>query len=51
MKIQEKTVAVDSLVLVGRRRNWIPGRLAVWMFLAGFYDIWPINKIIWEKQR
>lgn len=38
----------EDLVRLGRRRNYFPGRLACWMFLAGFYKIWPINHIVWE---
>ena len=41
-------IPTNNLVLRGRRRAWIPGRVACWLFLLGFWRIWPINHLIWE---
>lgn len=40
---------IEDLKLVGRRRKYFPGRLACWLFMWGFFEVWPINVIVWEK--
>jgi hypothetical protein len=45
----KQSFPVEDLKVVGRRRNWIPGKLAVCVFLLRMSDIWPFNHI-WETQ-
>lgn len=50
--MQSASIPANQLNVLGRRRDWIPGKLAVWAFMLGFWNIWPINHLIWEiKQK
>lgn len=43
-------IKADNLKLTARRRDWVPGRFAVWVFRLGLFDVWPLGDIIWEKR-
>lgn len=43
----KETISTDNLILVGRRRKWIPGWVAVRIFMWRMADIWPLCHI-WE---